>query len=167
MRLIISIVLTLVLFVSCSNNGVCREDLDIGMYANLYKMVYDEGLEKMTAKSYPVQINVKGVGVDSVIYDSEVLSELYLPLQKFADTTSFALQTTFLDEDSIVKVFDDTIHIYHTNREEFVSLECGCLITNTINSVAITTNLIDSVIIDNAEVISATTSNIKIYLKEQ
>ncbi len=165
MRLVTIIASIILLFASCTGDDICREDLDRGMYANLYKMVYDDDLEQMTAESYSVQMSVNGVGNDSVIYD-ETLSELYLPLQKFSDTTSFALTTTFMDEDSVYTVYKDTIHVYHTNEEEFVSLECGCAITNTINSIAVTTNVLDSVIIENSLVTSSSLNNIKIYLKD-
>ncbi|MFI3297458.1 MAG: DUF6452 family protein [bacterium] len=165
MRLVTIIASIILLFAACTGDDICREDLDRGMYANLYKMVYDDDLEQMAAESYSVQMSVNGVGNDSIIYD-ETLSTLYLPLQKFGDTTSFALTTTFMDEDSVYTIYNDTIHVYHTNEEEFVSLECGCAIMNTINSIAITTNVLDSVIIENSLVTSSSSNNIKIYLKD-
>jgi hypothetical protein len=61
----------------------------------------------------------------------------------------------------------DTIDIYHTNTEEFISLECGCVVSNTIVGVAQTTNRIDSIIVVSPEVNLQSGNNIKIYLSQR
>jgi hypothetical protein len=61
----------------------------------------------------------------------------------------------------------DTIDIYHTNTEEFISLECRCVVSNTIVGVAQTTNRIDSIIVVSPEVNLQSGNNIKIYLSQR
>ena len=61
----------------------------------------------------------------------------------------------------------DTIDFYHTNTEEFISLECGCIVTNSIIGISQTTHRIDSIVLVSPEVNLKSENNIKIYLNER
>ena len=75
--------------------------------------------------------------------------------------------TTTIQVDTNYITTTDTIDFYHTNEQEFISLECGCIVTNSLVGVAQTTHRIDSVVIVSPEVNLQSENNIKIYLSQR
>ena len=53
------------------------------------------------------------------------------------------------------------------NTEEFISIECGCIVKNSIVGVAQTTHRIDSIVVVSPEVNLQSKNNIKIYLSQR
>ena len=103
----------------------------------------------------------------SVLIDNQATtSTLNIPLQKLDTISSFVLTTTIQVDTNYVTTID-TIDFYHTNEQEFISLECGCIVTNSLVGVAQTTNRIDSVVIVSPEVNLQSGNNIKIYLSQR
>ena len=89
-----------------------------------------------------------------------------IPLQKLDSLSSFVLTTTIPVDTNYITT-KDTIDFYHTNTEEFISIECGCIVTNVITGVAQTTHHIDSIIVVSPEVDLQSKNNIKIYLSQR
>jgi hypothetical protein len=75
--------------------------------------------------------------------------------------------TTTIELDSNFVTTVDTIDFYHINNEDFISLECGCIVTNTLVGVAQTTNRIDSIVVVSPDVNLQSNNNIKIYLNQR
>jgi hypothetical protein len=69
---------------------------------------------------------VKGVDNDSVLYNNKKsITSISLPLQKMKDTTQFVIRFNNVK---------DTLTVVHNNTQQYLSLECGCLITHQLDS---------------------------------
>ena len=117
-------------------------------------------------EKYSIPISLNGLGCDSLLYDSIYTSTLNIPLKKLDTISSFVLTTT-IQVDTNYVIATDTIDFYHTNVEEFISLECGCIVTNSIVGVAQTTHHIDSIVVVSPEVNLQSENNIRIYLSQR
>jgi hypothetical protein len=142
------------------------QELKISMKAEIYRMVFDSSIEQFVPEKYSLPVTVYGVGRDSLLYDTKSTSTLNLPLQKLDSISSFAFISTINRDSNLIEIVD-TIDIYHTNTEEFISLECGCVVSNTIVGIAQTTNRIDSIVVMSPDVNLQSTNNIKIYLSQR
>ena len=142
------------------------QDLKFSMKAEIYRMVFDQSIEQFVPEKYSLPISLNGLGRDSLLYDSTFTSTLNIPLQKLDSISSFVLTTTILVDTSYVTT-KDTIDFHHTNSEEFISIECGCIVTNLLTGVAQTTHHIDSIIVVSPEVDLQSKNNIKIYLSQR
>ena len=143
------------------------QDLNFSMKAEIYRMVFDNVKEQYVAEKYSVPVSLSGLGIDSLLYDSAKTSTLNIPLQKLDTVSPFVLTTTVAIDTNLVTL-SDTIYFYHTNEQEFISIECGCIVTNSIVGVSQTTHRIDSIIVVSPEVkLHSTDNNIKIYLSQR
>ena len=142
------------------------QDLKFSMKAEIYRMVFDQSIEQFVPEKYSLPISLNGLGRDSLLYDSTFTSTLNIPLQKLDSISSFVLTTTIQVDTSYVTT-KDTIDFHHTNSEEFISIECGCIVTNLLTGVAQTTHHIDSIIVVSPEVDLQSKNNIKIYLSQR
>ena len=166
MRRALIYILLLVGLMSCTSEENCMQDLKFSMKAEIYRMVFDQSIEQFVPEKYSVPISLKGLGRDSLLYDSTLTSVLNIPLQKLDSLSSFVLTTTIPVDTNYITT-KDTIDFYHTNTEEFISIECGCIVTNFITGVAQTTHHIDSIIVVSPEVDLQSKNNIKIYLSQR
>lgn len=151
---------------ACSSDDNCMQDLMFSMKAEVYRMVFDASIEQFVPEKYSLPISLCGLGKDSLIYDSQNTSSLNIPLQKLDTISSFVFTTTIQVDTNYITT-TDTIDFYHTNEQEFISLECGCIVTNSLVGVAQTTHRIDSVVIVSPEVNLRSENNIKIYLSQR
>ena len=142
------------------------QDLKFSMKAEIYRMVFDTSIEQFVPEKYSIPVSLYGLGCDSLLYDLTLTSTLNIPLQKLDTISSFVFATTIQIDTNYVTTID-TIDFYHTNEQEFISLECGCIITNSLVGVAQTTHRIDSVVIVSPEVNLQSSNNIKIYLSQR
>ena len=151
---------------ACSSDDNCMQDLMFSMKAEVYRMVFDASIEQFVPEKYSLPISLCGLGKDSLIYDSQNTSSLNIPLQKLDTISSFVFTTTIQVDTNYITT-TDTIDFYHINEQEFISLECGCIVTNSLVGVAQTTHRIDSVVIVSPEVNLQSENNIKIYLSQR
>ncbi|MBB3186725.1 DUF6452 family protein [Microbacter margulisiae] len=143
------IILSLLL-INCSNAGGCHQNLYVVMTANL-DTIQNDTVKTMTLDS----VWVAGVRNDSVLYDNTAsVSQLSLPLQENKNITQFVIRSN--------SVYD-TLTCYHTNIQQYISLECGCEINFQLDSVKTTTHRIKSVQIVQKNVTSQATENIQIF----
>lgn len=160
------LIFILIGLISCNSGDSCMQDLDFSMKAEIYCMKYDTSIEQFVAEKYSIPVTLKGINRDSLLYDSTSTSTLSIPLQKLDTVSTFQMITTIQVDTNYITTID-TIDVYHTNLEEFISLECGCIVTNTIIGVAQTTHRIDSVVIVSPKVNLQSGNNIKIYLNQR
>ena len=159
-------ILLLMSLISCSSDDNCMQDLKFSMKAEIYRMVFDMSIEQFVPEKYTLPVSLCGLGKDSLIYDSKTTSTLNIPLQKLDTISSFVLTTT-VEIDTNLVTLTDTIEFYHTNEQEFISLECGCIVKNNIVGISQTTNRIDSVVLVSPEVNLQSGNNVKIYLSQR
>ena len=164
-KLVLSIFI-LICLVSCNSGDSCMQELEFSMKAELYRMVFDASTEQLVAEKYSVPVSLNGLGRDSLLYNSTYASILNIPLQKLDTISSFVLTTT-IQVDTNYLTTTDTIDFYHANTEEFISLECGCIVTNSITGVVTTTHRVDSIVVISPEVNLQSKNNIKIYLSQR
>ena len=152
------LIFTVILFASCtSKNDSCGELFDMRLTVGFYEIIDNDSVYSVKAFSID-SITVKGQGNDSILYNNtKRVSSIKLPLKKFDTETSFYI--TFND------VTDKIIINYANSEPYFSSLECGCEVFHSIESISATTNFIDSIEIVNGEINinSQNAENIKIY----
>ncbi|MDP4238888.1 MAG: DUF6452 family protein [Bacteroidota bacterium] len=93
--------------------------------------------------------------VDSILYKNKKnISSIDLPLNNNSSQSKFKLKfnTTL-----------DTMTIYHTNLNDYLSLECGCIKTHSIDTIITTNHFIDSVRIIIHDVNTYNAENIRLY----
>lgn len=160
MKHIINIVFLLVILVaaSCNNDEQCRKDRYVKMQVGVYHVTYNPTTKTRTAAYLSLDsLTVKGIGVDSILYNNtKRISSITLPLNK-QDTES-KFQVTFNNT-------TDTVTILHTNYDTYLSLECGCIKTHTVDSVITTNHFLDSASISIHDVNTSTSAkeHIKLY----
>jgi hypothetical protein len=130
---------------------------------NFYKSVIDLA-GKQTDSPHTLTVSAHGEGVDSLIYNNEQTSFVNLPLNKFAQSSTFEI----LLNDTL-----EIITVWHTNYEEYLSFECGVVTCFTIDSLQINGNSIDllktnGIYIDSVSIINYSVNiqnaeNIKLY----
>ena len=91
MRRALIYILLLVGLMSCTSEENCMQDLKFSMKAEIYRMVFDQSIEQFVPEKYSVPISLKGLGRDSLLYDSTSTSVLNIPLQKLDSLSSFEI----------------------------------------------------------------------------
>lgn len=96
-------------------------------------------LDSQTVKPYTVKrLTVKGVGTDSILYNSVSASTVYLPLHIKSELTEYEFTVEPEREEEVSINF--TLSISHDVRPQFVSPECDCVPTYRIKNVTHTPN---------------------------
>ncbi|MDD5184699.1 MAG: DUF6452 family protein [Paludibacter sp.] len=147
----IVLILFLLLGISCTVDEGCRKSKTVNMGISFYHVVNKDTTTVMKIDS----ITVQGLGVDSILYNNtKKLSKILVPLNKIVPESRFVI--TF---DTI----KDTITIEQTNKDEYLSLECGCIKVHSIDTVLTTNHFIDSVKISNHTVNTTNAEHLQIY----
>lgn len=110
---------------------------------------------------------VYGIGApsDSSLISGSSASMVYLPFRSTTPSTAFCFR--YLQRALDYPQLNDTISFAYTAEPKFVSEECGAMYCYTIQSVATTTHLIDSVSVIDPYIDNFDTMRIKIYFKVQ
>lgn len=154
---------------SCSDIDTCQHDMSgFGMNVSLYRMVFDTGTETYKAVAYSAPLSVAGVGVDSLLYDSVVVSSIVLPLKMHDTVSDFSICVFNQTADGVTLRYTDTLTVVHSNEQKLVSLECGCVVNHNIVNVNTTVHGVDSVIIENSTVdYLVSDNNLKLYFRNR
>jgi hypothetical protein len=149
--LVILVLLFSVLLAGCSSTDECREDKTVNMKIGFYKKT---DLTDATLTLDSVWAN--GLEKDSFLYDnSKSVNSLKLPLNAARQQSDFIVRFNNTT---------DTLSVFYTiNNAYFISFECGCIATQTIDEVISTNHFIDSVRIVQREVINVNAEHIKIF----
>ena len=143
---------------SCVTDDQCHKDKYVKMQVGIYHVTYN-GTTKTASSAYMNidSITVKGIGVDSILYNkTKTIHSLTLPLNKFTGESKYEI---------IFNQTIDTVTITHKNFDTYLSLECGCIKTHTLDTVLTTNHFIDSIHISIHDVNPSTSAkeNIKLY----
>ncbi len=151
---------------SCIVDEQCRENKYVAFMAGFYHVVKNQTSGLVTKSTLSIDsLTVKGimfdsivskfVYVDSILYNnSKSISKIAIPLHKFIEVSKYEVKFN-------TKI--DTITVLHTNTNEYLSLECGCLKVHSIDTVLTTNHFIDSVTISNHNVNTTNAENILIF----
>lgn len=154
----IILLLAILATVSCSNDEQCRKDRYVKMQVAVYHVTYNPTTKTRTAAYLTIDsLTAKGIGVDSILYNNQKkIYSMTLPLNKLDSVSRF--QVTFNNT-------TDTVTILHTNYDTYLSLECGCIKTHTVDSVITTNHFLDSASIFIHDVNTSTSAkeHIKLY----
>lgn len=95
------------------------------------------GLTFLSASTQRVQVpgavTIQGIGSDSVLYSASSASSFYLPLKNAADSTAFNIAIT---NDTLT--LSTELTVWHKNKPQLVSEECGCVVFHVIDSIRFT-----------------------------
>ena len=154
----------ILLLAACKEDEQCRMERYVRLYAGFYQMSLNTSTgERTEARLYIDTLSVQGVGLDGYIYHRAPRKDtMQLMLNNQADVSEYIL--TF--EDTVRRqVLIDTLSVHYRRAESYLSFECGCLYTFTIDTVLTrsTRHYIDSIVINSKEVNTANVENIKIY----
>jgi len=146
--------------ISCTSDETCRKDRYVAIHAGFYTLKTDKD-GKLTRPSLSIDsitiqgLDSKGQLVDSILYNNQKkVSVIYLPLYKFGNQSKFMISLN----DTI-----DTLTVLHTNYDQYLSLECGCIKTHSIDTVLTTNHFIDSILINNHDINTIDAEHIQIY----
>jgi len=134
---------------SCDENSCFVEDpkLRIEFFAVFNNAIKD---------TLVTGLSVKGIGMDSLLYDSAVnIQRIELPLSPAHDSASFSLQ---------IGNTLDILTVYYDKEPHQISLECGYNFFYTITRGTSTLNNFDSVLIINPAINEDFNENIQIFL---
>jgi len=111
-------------------------------------------LNSANSESVKPVVTVFGIGLDSLFYKEESLSELILPLSP-NDTTRFVISF-----DSTI----DTVTFVHETTMKYASMESGFYYEYKLRNIGFTINKIDSILITDSLVTKTWHENIKLYI---
>ena len=159
MKYVLRILIFLLIVVAgnaCTNDETCRKNSYVRLQVSLYHLALNPTNDTLVASTWSVDsITVQGVGADSILYkNAKKISQLNLNLKKMDNQTEYQLN---------INGIKDTLTITHTNKTEFLSLECGCLTVYRIDSAFVTKHAINSVQIINHQVNTDNATNIRIF----
>lgn len=119
----------------------------------------ENGTEKEYSFPEALTVSMMVNGRDSIVVNHITnAKELTLPMSYTSDCDTVILK--FLDR------YNDTLYIYHSNTPIYQSMECGVIMHHTITGISHTTNFIDSLTINTANVNFDHNENIKLYITE-
>ncbi len=166
-QLIFIIFISILIFtVSCTRDEECRKNRYVNMEVGLYKFTYNTttntysksvlSIDSLTLLGINVDIlSGNETLVDSILYKNKKnVSKLVLPLNKAKDQSKYIVQFN-----QVI----DTVTILYTRNNYYISLECGCIKTFSIDTVLSTNNFIDSVRIINHDVNNNNGEHLQIY----
>lgn len=134
--------------ISCVEEETCRESKEVVLQASL--------LASGTKNTKAIDsITISGLDNDSVLYNNrKLVSKLTLPLKNQDDLSIFVCK---------FNTVYDTLMVFHTNKEYFISFACGTIITHEIDTVLTTNNYIKSITISQKTVNTANVQHIQIF----
>ena len=140
--------LSLLKISSCTPES-CFEETMAYVKANLYQSSTDKNVA-------PESLTLYGAGIDTnKIYDnSNSTRQALIPLNPSADSCTFII---------LINSETDTLVFWYDSFAHLISKECGYTYFHSLDSLTITTNAIDTVIINNIYVTTNDAENIRLY----
>lgn len=163
-KVLIGIVI-MVVASACSSSNTCYESMDSLFRMTMHKQVFDPNLERYVEQDFQTTATISGLGVDSILYYRVTSSQFAVPLCKLDTESVFLIeQIRVINEDTIYA--EDTLWVEHVNKQEFVSLECGCATTFDVKEIRHSVNMIDSVKIVAGHIDRTNVNNLKIFVRK-
>ncbi len=155
MKIILQIIaiLSLVIVISCNS----ADDFCLSNQQSVQATFYSSSTDNDSTVSDVTIRAINSIAEDDTIYNTEEVTESFLPLSMINDTTSYVIQ--ILNQ-------KDTISFVHSKELDFISEECGFIFKFEVDTVLHTNiSFIDSVTIEYPSIIyNESTENVKIYL---
>ena len=145
------------LITNCSSNGDCNQTLAVSLGVDFYCTEFDITQDQFVSKTLNDTLTIYGLDNDSLLANDKYISEIQLPLKPFFNQTTYIFERKHLSPDTITFTYE--------NEQNFISLECGCLVFHRITDVEHTFYNIDSVAVINNFAANTQTKNIRIYFK--
>jgi len=155
--------LSFLLNVSCTTN-TCTQTKYVKLTADFYHVHYNDTTYTISALSID-SLTIQGLKIDSLTGQYHLVDSILYNNQKSVNTIDLPLNNNSTQSKFKLK-FDailDTMTIYHTNLNDYLSLECGCIKTHSIDTVITTNHFIDSVRIIIHDVNTINAENIRLY----
>lgn len=151
------IILLFIVLTSCTTTDSCRDNTDVTMQIGFYTKTQNETTKVYTNSTLSIDsIWVNGLGVDSFYYKKKLsVKSINIPLKNKAEQTDYIIR--FNQSTDTVSVF------YQNNDRYYISLECGCVVSHTIDEVVTTGHFVDSLVIINREINNINAENVQIY----
>ncbi|MCW3785534.1 DUF6452 family protein [Plebeiibacterium sediminum] len=149
----VAAIMVLVIIISCNNSDDFCLSNQQSVQASFYSSIT---LNDSTVSGVTITA-IGSVAEDDTIYNSEVVSESFLPLSMMNDTSRFLIQ--ILNQ-------RDTVSFVHSKELSFISEECGFIFKFELDTVLHSNiSFIDSVSIEYPSIVyNESTENVKIYL---
>jgi len=145
------------LLTNCASDGSCRQTVAVSLGIEFYKSDFDIVQEQYVYEPYFDTLTIFGLGNDSLLANNLTIREIRLPLKPFANQSTYIFERKHL--------LPDTITFFYKNENNFISLECGCLVFHRITDIENTFYNIDSVVVKNNFAADEQAKNIRIYFK--
>lgn len=138
----------IIILASCIEDETCREDREVYMQAGIFNSVNNAALSVDS-------ITVFEPGNDSILYKNRRnINTLRLPLSTTSDMSMYVCRFNQIT---------DTLYIYHTNTEYFLSFSCGSIMTHRIDTILTTNHYISKITVNQAIVNNNHVQNIQIF----
>jgi len=162
-------IFSIFLIISCAGDETCTQTKYVKLTVNFYHPnPLDSILSNRIVASIIDSLTVQGLRkdtlgkyttVDSILYNNQKnVSTINLPLNNFSTSSIFKIK---------FNTITDTMTITHSNLNDYLSLECGCIITHSIDTVVMTHHYIDSVRIKIHDVNTINAENIRLFNKSK
>lgn len=160
MRSLLFLVLATVLLAACSSID-CSID---NVVADNWQFRRGKGLDTLTVDTLTIT-TMRADGQDTTIYNKGIgISAVSLPMSYAGEEDVLFLHLA----DTASQSWRDTVTIQKTNQLHMESVDCSPQYYHTITSVSHTSNVIDSIVINDPNVTNdATKQNLYIYLRSR
>jgi len=126
----------------------------VGLIGELREIYYDPNEQPQLCTAWD-SITILGIGSNDTLYNNEKnVKKIVLPLHNYQDSTQYVL---------LYHGTSDTMTILHSNTQDFVSVECGCIYDHDLLSLHSTEHWIDSVEIVETGIRRQGETNIRIW----
>jgi len=148
-----------ILFSSCLNQEVCEDVATVPVRIGFFR-------KDSLATTPPVQrvdsLTIYGLGNDSIIYDNRSgVGQIELPLNSSIDSCAFVFQLPHVA--GLTAPANDTVWFIYERKPILISMDCGFSSFFEIRMVKYTTYRIDSLSIEDPNVINNLNEHIKIF----
>lgn len=151
--------LLLIVLIACNNDETCRSDRFIVMSVGFSKDTVNINTgDTVKLPLVFTSISAQGIKKGNIMIDSTIKinsnSTIKLPLNQFEQQSTFALKFN--------NVINDTLTIFHTHKNVYLSLECGTIRVHHIDSIKNKNNYFYKINIEKPDVnVTTTNANIK------
>jgi hypothetical protein len=162
----ILLISSLLLNVSCTSDETCIQTKYVKLTAGFYHVHYNDTTNIYTRSSLSIDsLTVQGLKVDSLTGQYHLIDSILYNNKKSVSSINLPLSNRSIQSKFKLKFNTvlDTMTIYHTNLNDYLSLECGCIKLHSIDTVITTHHYIDSVRIIIHDVNTINAENIRLY----
>lgn len=145
---------------SCTDESDCSIAGRPGINATFHTMIPVANGDSMANDTVPL-LTITALGTDSIILNAQAnVSEIsFIPL-RYTD-----IKTEFVFQHSTLVSQYDTITINHTNTPQFISMDCGYEMKQSIIDIRHTNHLIDSISIKDYNTNTNGKKNLEIFYR--